>query len=397
MKIFDLFQMSLDSLGRNKMRTILTTLGIFMGALAVNATLQIKTTSNTKILQRLSAREAPHLRVWTSYSTLEDIEYLKQELDKIQAISAIMTHGNAERAIYRDRQTNIRLSAISEEYFLATGRQILSNLGRPFLADDFQNYRNSLIIDTIGRDRLFGSENPINQVVYINGMPYRIVGVMESKQEQFEAEEPVSEFIVPISTHMALTNQREIEEFMIRPYNIERMEQLKPQIKTLLKQKHPELKELVFGDYPYVYSNIEDILADREIVRLATHSLLAAGIISLIVAGVGIANITIASVLERTPELGLRRAIGARKQQILLQILLEAILVSSLGGFSAIVSVGGVTFLLTQQENLDLPTYAFNIENILVSLTAAIATGVGSSLIPAIRASQVEPVKALQN
>lgn len=368
-----------------------------MGVLAVNATLQIRTTSNIKILQRLSEREAPHLRVWTSYSTLEDIEYLKKELDKIQSISAIMTNWGAERAIYRDREANIRLSAISKEYFVTTGRHILPNLGRTFLADDFKNYRNSLIIDTIGRDRLFNQENPINKVIYIDGIPYRVVGVMESKQEQFEAEEPVSEFIVPISTYMALTNQREIEEFMIRPYNIDRMEQLKPQIKTLLQQKHPELKEFIFGDYPYVYSNIEDILEDREIARLATNSLLAAGIISLIVAGVGIANITIASVLERTPELGLRRAIGARKQQILLQILLEAILVSSLGGFSAIAVVNFTSFLLTQQENLDLPAYTFNIGNILVSLTAAIATGVGSSLLPAIRASQVEPVKALRD
>lgn len=368
-----------------------------MGVLAVNATLQIKTTSNTQILQRLSEREAPHLRIWTSYSTLEDIDYLKQELDGIQAVSAVMENRNADRAIYRDREVNIRLSAISEEYFLATGRQILPNLGRTLLDDDFKNYRNSIVIDTIGRDRLFGQENPINQVIYIEGIPYRIVGVMESTQEQFEAETPTAEFILPISTHMAVTNQREIEEFMIRPYNLERMEQLKPKITTLLQQKHPELKDFIFGNYPYVESNIEDILADREIARLATNSLLAAGIISLIVAGVGIANITVASVLERTPELGLRRAIGAQKQQILLQILLEAILVSSLGGFSAIALVNGTNFLLTQQETLDLPAYTLNIGNILVSLTAAIATGVGSSLVPAIRASQVEPVKALRN
>ena len=368
-----------------------------MGAIAVNSTLQVRTISNTKIAQRLSEREAPHLRVWTSLSTLDDIDHLKQELKGVHSISAIIPNWSVERVIYRDREENLRLSAISEEYFLATGRRILPNLGRELLADDFKNYRNSTIIDTVARERLFGDKNPIDEVVYMNGIPYRIVGVMESKQEQFQADEPTPEFIMPISTHMALTNDREISEFIIRPHNIERMKKLKPQIQTVLQKRHPELKEFASRNYPYVYSNIEDILADREIARLATNGLLVAGIISLIVAGVGIANITIASVLERTPELGLRRAIGAQKRQILVQILLEAIIVSSLGGFSAIAVVNGVTFFLTQQEQLELPAYEFNLENILFSLSAAIATGLGSSLLPAIRASQVEPVKALRD
>ncbi|MEA5468984.1 ABC transporter permease [Spirulina sp. 06S082] len=379
------------------MRTLLTILGIFMGVLAVNATLQVKSISSTKIIKRLSEREAPHLEIWTAFSTLEDLNYLKQELKGIHSVSATVSDWQNNRVIYRDRQENMQLSAVSEEYFTATGRQILPNLGRKLLDDDFKNYRNSLVIDRIGRERLFREDNPINKIVYIRGVPYRIVGVMESKQKQYQSEEPIAEFVMPLSTHLALTNQREIRQFIIRPDRLDRIEALKPQIKTLLHKKHPELQELSFRDYPYVNSNVEDILKDREIARIAANSLLAAGIISLIVSGVGIANITIASVLERTPELGLRRAIGAQKKQILAQILLEAIIVSSLGGLGAIALVNSVTFLLTQQENLALPPYKFNIENVLLSLSAAIATGVGSSLVPAIRASQVEPVKALRD
>ncbi|MGK7925057.1 MAG: ABC transporter permease [Spirulina sp.] len=397
MNFLDLLQMSVSSLKRNKVRTMLTILGVFMGVLAVNSTLQIKSISHTKILNRLSEREAPHLQVWTVFSTLEDIEYLKKEIKGIHSISATIWDWSSDRVIYRDREEDIQLLAVSEEYFLATGRQVLPNLGRKLLDDDFKNYRNALVVDTIAKEQLFGRENPINKVVYITGMPYRILGVMERKQKQFQPDEPIGEFVMPISTHIALSNQQEINQFIIRPHNIERMEQLKPQIKTVLQKKYPELKQATFRHLPYIDSNVEDILADREIARIATNGLLAAGIISLIVAGVGIANITIASVLERTSELGLRRAIGAQKKQILTQIILEATIVSFIGGTSAIALVNGVTFLLMQQETFALPTYELNLENILLSFSAAIATGVGSSLIPAIRASQVEPVKALRN
>jgi putative ABC transport system permease protein len=127
---------------------------------------------------------------------------------------------------------------------------------------------------------------------------------------------------------------------------------------------------------------------------MASKGLTAVGIISLLIGGVGIANITIAAVMERTPEIGLRRAIGAKKQDILLQFILEAAILSLLGGIAAIISVHGLTMVVAETFNLP---YEFESKTAALSLGSALLVGVGAGFLPAVRASRLDPVKALRN
>jgi putative ABC transport system permease protein len=124
-----------------------------------------------------------------------------------------------------------------------------------------------------------------------------------------------------------------------------------------------------------------------------SKALLVVGAIALIVGGVGIANITIASVIERTPEIGLRRAVGATQLDILLQFILEAAILSFVGGSIAIVTVHGATVVVAQQ--FELP-YEFENRTAILALSSAILVGVGAGFFPALRASQLDPVKALK-
>jgi putative ABC transport system permease protein len=156
--------------------------------------------------------------------------------------------------------------------------------------------------------------------------------------------------------------------------------------KQLLNQRFP-------GSDLFARNNVREILKQKETLELASRGLTAVGIISLLIGGVGIANITIAAVIERTPEIGLRRAIGARRRDILLQFILEAALLSLLGGTAAIATVHGLTTVVA--KTFKLP-YQFESGTALLSLSSALLVGVGAGLLPALQASQLDPVKALR-
>ena len=132
----------------------------------------------------------------------------------------------------------------------------------------------------------------------------------------------------------------------------------------------------------------------QQILQMTSLALSSVGVISLLVGGVGIANITIAAVVERTSEIGLRRAIGATQREIMLQFILEAALSSLIGGTFALVTVHGLTVVVA--KTFTLP-YEFEMSTAALSLGSALLVGVGAGFIPALRASKLDPVKALRS
>jgi putative ABC transport system permease protein len=190
-----------------------------------------------------------------------------------------------------------------------------------------------------------------------------------------------------MSTHSAMTGSQRINAIRMRPTKLEDMKTIEAQAKELFEQRFP-------GSKFHAWNNIEDILQQKETLEFATRGLTAVGIISLLIGGVGIANITVAAVMERTPEIGLRRAIGATKADILLQFVLEAALLSLIGGISAIITVHGLTTVVA--NTFKLP-YEFESNIAVLSLSSALLVGVGAGFLPALRASQIDPVNALRS
>ncbi|MDB9314067.1 ABC transporter permease [Spirulina sp. CS-785/01] len=400
MRPWDLFNLAFISLRGNKLRTLLTTLSVFMGVMAVNATLQVRRISETKIENRLAQREAPHLGVWMPNAQMSDLEYLQQELPQIRAVGAKSMSWRDDNIFYQQQQTGVRFAAVSLGYFETTGRQMVEGRGRSLIPEDFEQYRNSIVIDELIQQQLFGQQNPVEEVVYVGASPYRVVGVMEAKipERLGEDEDPTGEVVIPLSTYQATRGRARINRLLLRPHRLRQINDIEPKIETLLRKKHPEWSELPYGDnWPYVSNNVDDILEDQAMLEQASRGLFAVGAIALIIAGVGIANITVAAVIERTPEIGLRRAIGAKQRDILLQFLLEAIIISWIGGITAIIVVDSITYILSQQDLLTLPPYELDHGNIAFSLTSAVFIGLSSSLIPATRASKIEPVSALKS
>ncbi len=384
----DLISLTCNSLRTNLLRSALTTLGVFMGVAAVSATLQVGTISRAVIEKQLREREAPQVTLFLwgvkgREPKLEDMEFLRQQLEGVQAISASNYAGQFSSAVFQDKTAEPSMLAVSPDFFVTSGRRVLA--GRSFTSADFANYRSVVVMDDFLAEELFQGQDPIGKLIFCQQTPFLVIGVMETKL-RFEGAKPKGELVMPMSTYSAMTGSQKINSISIRPKSLKDMKKLEERGKQLLNQRFP-------GSDLFARNNVREILKQKETLELASRGLTAVGIISLLIGGVGIANITIAAVIERTPEIGLRRAIGARRRDILLQFILEAALLSLLGGTAAIATVHGLTTVVA--KTFKLP-YQFESGTALLSLSSALLVGVGAGLLPALQASQLDPVKALR-
>jgi putative ABC transport system permease protein len=212
------------------------------------------------------------------------------------------------------------------------------------------------------------------------------VGVVESKSNAEEYMRSSGVLWLPKSLAQSLAGFT-FSRLQISPYRLEEMPLLETQVKQVLEKRHPHTTAFSYG-------NAKDLVKERELQQTSAKALAIVGLIALGIGGVGIANITIAAVLERTKEIGLRRAIGATRVEIMVQFILESVILSVLGGVSAIAVVQSLT-QLTPASIMQVP-YRFSWQNAALSMGAAIAVGVGSSFFPALRATQINVVAALR-
>ena len=391
-----LLNLSFNSLLGSPLRSVLTGVGVFMGVAAVTATLQVRNISQAVIGEQLAKREAPQINVWPTWQgrnrtrrlTIEDLNYLQQRLTKSQTLGT--TRGTFFRnALFQDQSVSADILAASLDFFATTGRRTLR--GRLFTQGHFENYQPVIVIDQQLVDTLFGEVDPLMRTVYLDGKPFTVVGVVESKERwPGESEEdPQGMIWMPLSTYSGLSGQTTIGGIAIRSpsASLDMMEAVQAEALKLLEQRHPNQK---FN----TWNNIEDIQDQQATLEMVSNALLAVGVIALLVGGVGIANITIAAVIERTPEIGLRRAIGATQVDIMFQFILEAALLSIMGGIIAIITVHGVTVIVANL--FELP-YQFDVNTSALALSSAVVVGVGAVLVPSVRASQLDPVKALRS
>lgn len=391
MTLSDLFDLTYHSLRSNPFRSTLTMLGVFMGVSSVNATILVGNISRAVIAQEMAQRDAPQVTIvpqWDptndqpSLLQMEDLGFLHQRLARIRAISASAPIGPVQ-VLFRDREAKPMMLAISQEAPLTSGRPLI--IGRFFTSADFDNYRLVTIIDQFLADQLFRHQNPIGQRLYINDKPYVIVGVVPTR---IQTEQPSEgQLLVPMTVYYALTGSRDIGTIQIRPAHLQDLQSIGKQAQELLMQRFP-------GRKFWVWNNVEDLMQQQEILALASRALTLVGLVSLLVGGVGIANIMIAAVTERTAEIGLRRAIGATQREILAQFLLEAVLLSLGAGMLAVGSVHGVALVITDRFNFP---YQFQLQSAALSLGSALLVGGGASILPALRASQIDPVQALRS
>lgn len=360
-----------------------------MGVAAVSATLQVGNISRAMIAQELAKRGAPQASVYpkrdggrTTQLKLEDMEFLRERLVGLRAISSFNWAG-ATPTVFQDKEFTPPMSPVSQDFLLTSGKALVS--GRFFTAEDFASYRPVAVIDQLLAEQLFGGQNAVGKMIYAGNRPYIVVGVVTTTLD--ENAPPEGQLYITMSAYNALTGSRDIGSIQMRPYKLEDVENLSHQAEELLQQRFP-------GQKFRFWNNVSDLLQQQQTLEMASQGLTVVGAIALLVGGVGIANIMIASVTERTAEIGLRRAVGATKQEIMLQFILEAALLSVLGGTVALGVVHGLTVVVT--DTFKLP-YEFDTSIATLALGSALLVGVGAGLPPALRASQIDPVQALRS
>lgn len=387
----DLLTLTLRSLTSNPLRSLLTTVGIFMGVASVSATLNVGTISRAVIARQLANKEAPQVTTfpaWTGFDSRirlsqSDITYLQQRLAGVEVISGIQWLGSIS-VLFRDRDAKPQVVAISQAYLQTSGNQLQA--GRFLTSADFDGFRPVALIDQVVGQTLFKDESPIGQQIYLNRQPLTVVGVIERKIDADSINQD-GMVLISLAFQGAMSGDRAMDALKIRPQRLEILHRVSDEAEQLLEQRYP-------GRQFYMRNNVEDILRQQEILTLASRALAAVGVVSLLVGGVGIANIMIAAVTERTAEIGIRRAIGATQGEIMGQFILETALLSIVGGSVAIASVHGLTLLVAKQ--FDLP-YHFDFQTTTLSMGSALLVGLGASFLPALRASRLDPVEALRS
>ena len=399
---------ALESLNANKMRSGLTILGIVIGVAAVIAMLAIGAGAENSITGSITGIGSNLLFVFRGGEddslrnpeplTVGDAEALGDSLNapSVQAVAPFL-QGNAEVSFAGD-STNSTLTGVTPEYFpvrnyvVAEGEQITEAhiLGRASV----------VLLGTEVADALFDRhEGLVGETVRIEGQPFRVIGVLEERGGGMMGSED-NTMLIPFSTAQARFLRRspidKVDVILIQAVDAELVQDAAEEVSAILRQRH---RTPVGEDDFTVFTQQDMVDTASSITGILTIFLGGIAAISLLVGGIGIMNIMLVSVTERTREIGLRKALGARKKDILIQFLTESSLLSLVGGLIGILLGWAIAMIVglvaAKAETPFDPVVSLNA--VLLATLFSAAVGLFFGIYPANRAASLEPVEALRH
>lgn len=388
MKINNLFKIAFKNIKSNKMRSILTMLGLVVGIASVIALVGIGQGASSDVTSEVSSlgTNIVTLKINDSdYSfNYEDIsDFLT--VDNVVSISPLK---NVSATISRNTTSSSNTSIIaSDQYYLDIMNYTL-DMGRNISIIDIENNNKVCIIGSETAETYFNMSNPINETIKIDGDNYTVIGVLKENGSSSFGTDIDSSVIVPFSTLMYLGSDKSINNLYI-----EIEDEDKSDMTINILENYVRSKLQISTDYFTVSSQSSMIEAMSNINN--TLSLLLGGIasISLIVGGIGVMNVMLVSVSERTKEIGIRKSLGAKRKDILLQFLIESLILCLLGGIIGII-VGMIA-----GEVASLIEYSFTSSGFIILLSASISLLIGLifGIFPAYKASLLNPIDALRS
>jgi macrolide transport system ATP-binding/permease protein len=400
---FEYIKQSFKVLNNNKVRTILSILGILIGVAAVVAMMSLASGAKKAIERQLSSLGSNllvlmpgSLRIGGIASEegspvrlqLNDISYLKETVNYIKDISPSVD--GRVQAVYKDKNYNTLIQGVSTAYEKL--RNSTPMLGRFFTDEEAINRTRVAVIGTTVLKELFENQNPIGEMIKINRINFQIIGVLPHKGARgFRDQDDI--IIVPIQTAMyrvlGRTHLKHMDIEIISSQYIKKAENLI--LEALYKRYNVPVSQ---KDNAFRIRNMADLQVALSETNKVMGILLAliAGI-SLLVGGIGIMNIMLVSVTERTKEIGLRKAIGANKDDILFQFLIESLVITVFGGFFGII-IGilasySLSYFAAWQTSISFLS-------IIVAFSSSAIIGIIFGLYPAKKASKLNPIEALR-
>ncbi|PDT88705.1 macrolide ABC transporter permease/ATP-binding protein MacB [Bradyrhizobium sp. Y36] len=388
-------RMALVAMAAHRLRAFLTMLGIIIGIAAVSSVVALGNASQRKVLSDISSLGTNTIEVFPGKDfgdaragkiktlVLGDARALDRQ-DFIAGVTPTVSTSTTVR--YRGNESNVLVNGVGESYFQVKGAKLAK--GRLFDADAVRNIERQVVIDDNTRKTFFADDQTsgIGRVIWLGKVPCRIVGVIAQQQGGFGSNQNLSVYLPYTTVQAQFTGDRALRSILLRISDEVSTNLAQDAVTTLLTQRH--------NTRDFVILNTDDI---RRTITSTTQTLAflvaAIAVISLVVGGIGVMNIMLVSVSERISEIGVRMAVGARRSDILQQFLVEATLISSIGGIAGIL----IAILLGTAINIAMPGFqvTYSMSSIGAAFLTSTGIGVAFGFFPARRAAFLDPVVAL--
>lgn len=406
MSLTDLIYLSQKSLRSNILRSVLTSLGIIIGVSSVITMISIGTGARLEVEQQIERFGSNNLILRAQSSnnrgvsmgnnsvnslTLKDMEALKSEIPAISAIAPNVSLSSQVIANGNNWLTSVT-GTTNEQFNLSNWK---FELGREFLEDELISGSRVAIIGKTVQKNLFGEDNPIDEVIRINKVPFTVIGLLDAKGGTAWADLDDT-IIVPLKTaKQRLVAKKfpgdEIRQMTINVSSSDLLFKTEADIDTVMRKLH---KISANGNPDFVIRNYAQFLnARQESSRVMSILLATVAGISLIVGGIGIMNIMLVTVTERTKEIGVCMSVGAKKRDVLLQFLIESLMISLIGGCLGIALGLGVIFGVSEYFNWKM---SLDYMSLVLSFVFSSSIGVIFGFYPARKAASLNPIDALR-
>lgn len=403
------WKFAISSVLSHKMRSFLTMLGIIIGVSSVVIIMGLGNAMRSSVTdsvagdkkevqlyyQAKDAEEDPFAGLYVGGMESEvpiKTEWLEQIVKSVSGIDAYyVTNMTSANIAYEKKQMeNVTVTGVSQEYFKVKNYDILA--GRTFTANDYRNFSRIIMIDKVLADELFGTGNyeaALNKVVSLGSKDYLVVGVYKTDQESLSSFGLMGSAVMTNTQVASEFGIDEIGSIYMHLEDANQADQAGNQAAKLLTT----LSAVKDGDY--VVTDLSALTNQIDMIYGTITTVIGAiAGISLLVGGIGVMNIMLVSVTERTREIGLRKALGATRQKILTQFLIEAVVLTVLGGLIGLVLASGLVGVAGNALSLNNAKVSWDVAGVAIAFSAII--GIIFGLLPANKASKLDPIEALR-
>ena len=397
MTLADILESSYQALAANRIRTLLTALGLVIGNAAVIWVVTISVVSRELILEQIRGIGSNMIYAYlesggmtarnvdADYIKMADVVAVRDALgSRIVAATGVMT--NFDRMVVQGREEDLKVIGSDDQY--ASVRNLMLLAGR-FLDPNDVSLRNRVVLLTDRlATRLYGNHDAaLGQVMKLYGLQFTVVGVFKERTETGQTELSQETALIPITVIRSFTPVERIDPLYVQTRTLEDVRPVTEEVRTILQSRHrPGAR--------YTVENLAAILdTASEVTVILSIVLVLVAAISLIISGIGIMNIMLVTVTERTREIGVRMAVGAPRNAVLVQFLTEAVLISLAGGLLGIVIGVAGPVIGRVLSGVDIPVSWIAVA---VAFSVSFLEGLVFGILPANRASRMNPTEALR-